>query len=104
MKRSRKAGYKTVGIALSAILTLTSLVTAESPRAAAAADRAESGRLQLTASYDMSHEGERLIDISGSGHDAEIVGFTEEDFSQDPNDIRDRLRIMWKSVTQCRRT
>ena len=49
--------------------------------AAAAADTPE-GR-KLVASYDMSHADNKLTDISGSGNDAEIVGFTEEDFAKE---------------------
>ncbi len=52
--------------------------------AAAAADTPE-GR-KLVASYDMSHADNKLTDISGSGNDAEIVGFTEEDFAKESED------------------
>ena len=44
---------------------------------------ADTDSLKLVASYDMSHEDGYLTDISGMDNHAEIVGFTESDFSEE---------------------
>ena len=42
---------------------------------------------ELVVHYDMSYKNGFLIDVTGSGHDAECVGFTENDFIEVENTI-----------------
>ena len=45
----------------------------------------------LAASYDMSHAEGMLTDTSGNGMDAELVGFTDDDFGFNEEDGTDEV-------------
>lgn len=73
---------------LTLLLTAGLLVTSV-PTMGIAAEPAADGaseQRKLVASYDMSHAGGKLTDLSGFGNDAEVVGFADGDFGTESED------------------
>lgn len=77
-----------------ALLLSAAMIATMFPAGALAADEPGGGtaeEMQLVASYDMSHEGTALTDISGNGNDAELVGIEETDFAENETDATDTV-------------
>ena len=75
---------KIVALLLSAAMVATML-----PAGALAADGSGDGtaeEMKLVASYDMSHEGTALKDISSGQNDAELIGLGDSDFATEDTD------------------